>query len=98
MPGPAIESGSSSGNLPPATPTYVFRGHDSALHALHFFSGNRYLASADAEGWIIVWNLATRRAAAVWKAHDGSVLGIKNWGSEMLVTYVDQTCCPLLAS
>lgn len=81
------KSDTSPGNLPPATPAYVFRGHTAALHALHFFASNRCLASADADGWVIIWSLATRRPAAVWQAHKGSILGVKDWGNERLVTY-----------
>ena len=85
-----IEDGgqNSHGNLPPATPAYVFRGHTSAVNALHFFSNNAYLASADADGWIVVWSLVTRRPNAVWRAHQGGILGIKNWGETTLITYV----------
>lgn len=82
------EQSRSTGNLPPATPAYIFRGHTSTLHAIHFFSANRYLASADAEGWVIIWSLASRRPVAVWKAHEGGILGVKNWGDEILLTYV----------
>ena len=87
MPEALEKSDTSPGNLLPATPAYVFRGHTVALHALHFFASNHYLASADADGWVIIWSLATRRPVAVWQAHKGSILGVKSWGNERLVTY-----------
>ena len=87
MPDAVERNETSAGNLPPATPVYVFRGHTATLHALHFFASNRYLASADADGWVIIWSLATRRPVAVWQAHKGSILGIKNWGNGRLITY-----------
>ncbi|KAH8705456.1 WD repeat protein [Talaromyces proteolyticus] len=64
---------------PPATPRYILRGHASAIHALHFFAGNTRLISADAEGWIVVWDVTTKRPRAVWKAHEGAVLEVKGY-------------------
>ncbi|OKL58085.1 ASTRA-associated protein 1 [Talaromyces atroroseus] len=66
-------------NLPPATPRYVLRGHASPIQALHFFARNTRLISADADGWIIIWDVATKRARAVWKAHEGSVLEVNGY-------------------
>ena len=64
-----------SGKLAPATPSYILRGHASAIHALHFYSNNSRLVSGDAEGWIVIWSMMTKRPVAVWKAHEGAVLG-----------------------
>jgi ASTRA-associated protein 1 len=66
-------------NLPPATPRYVLRGHASPIQALHFVASNTRLISADADGWIILWDVVTKRARAVWKAHEGSVLEVKGY-------------------
>ena len=63
--------------LPPATPTYILRGHASAIHALDFYLENSRLASGDADGWIVVWSLMTKRPVAAWKAHDGAILGVQ---------------------
>ncbi|PYH83775.1 WD40 repeat-like protein [Aspergillus uvarum CBS 121591] len=61
---------------PPATPTYILRGHAAQIHSLHLYHHNRRLLSGDADGWIAVWDLVSKRAVAVWKAHDGAVLGV----------------------
>ncbi|BDD62715.1 ASTRA complex subunit [Monascus purpureus] len=61
------------------TPLYILRGHVSPIHALHFFNSNLRLVSADADGWIIVWDMVSKRAVAVWKAHDGGVLEVKGF-------------------
>ena len=65
----------------PPTPSYIFRGHTAGIHALHFLPHNHFFVSGDADGWVIIWRLTTRRAAAVWKAHDGIVSGLKHWSS-----------------
>ncbi|PYI20385.1 WD40 repeat-like protein [Aspergillus violaceofuscus CBS 115571] len=61
---------------PPATPTYILRGHAAQVHSLHLYHHNLRLLSGDADGWIAVWDLVSKRAVAVWKAHDGAVLGV----------------------
>lgn len=78
----------SSGTHSPAMPAYILRGHTSPVHALHFFRQNAYLASGDSDGWVVVWSQASKRAVAVWKAHEGSILGLRDWGGDRLVTYV----------
>jgi ASTRA-associated protein 1 len=47
--------------------------------------------SRDSDGWIVVWNMSTRRPLAVWRAHNASVLSIREWTCEKLVTYSDQS-------
>ncbi|PYI11104.1 WD40 repeat-like protein [Aspergillus sclerotiicarbonarius CBS 121057] len=64
---------------PPATPTYILRGHAAAIHALQIFHQNLRLVSGDADGWIVVWDLVSKRPLAVWKAHDGAVLEVKGF-------------------
>ncbi|KAL4904988.1 hypothetical protein BDW74DRAFT_185440 [Aspergillus multicolor] len=68
---------STSALHPPATPTYILRGHAAPIHALQIFNQNLRLISGDAEGWIVVWDLIFKRPVAVWKAHEGAVLEVK---------------------
>ncbi|KAJ9654359.1 Astra associated protein 1 Asa1 [Neophaeococcomyces mojaviensis] len=71
----------------PPIPAYIFRGHHVAIHALHFFQNNRFFASGDSDGWIVVWRLTTRRPAAAWKAHEGGIMGIKDWDGTRLLSH-----------
>ncbi|KAL4985959.1 WD40-repeat-containing domain protein [Aspergillus falconensis] len=64
---------------PPATPTYILRGHGAPIHALQIFKQNLRLVSGDADGWIVVWDLIFKRPIAVWKAHEGAVLEVKGF-------------------
>lgn len=75
---------SSAGNLPPATPAYVLRGHTEPVHALHFYQQNSFLISGDSEGWVVIWRLSSKRPVACWRAHDGGILGIKQWESNVI--------------
>ena len=79
--------------LPPAQPTYVLRGHAAQVHALHFTHDNSRLFTGDADGWIVLWNLAYKRPAAVWKAHENAVLGIASWGADRTITYDLEYIC-----
>ena len=71
---------------PPAQPSYIFRGHSSAVHSLLFTHNNARLISGDANGWVVVWDVAIRRSIAVWRAHGSVVLGIGTWGDDKLIT------------
>ncbi|KAL8805640.1 MAG: hypothetical protein Q9223_000379 [Gallowayella weberi] len=77
----------SSEQLPPAQPSFVLRGHSAQVHAVHFIQGNTRLLSADAEGWIVSWSLASKRPVAVWRAHTNAVLGISSWGQDRIITH-----------
>ncbi|KAL1863306.1 Astra associated protein 1 Asa1 [Paecilomyces lecythidis] len=67
------------GLLPPASPAYVLRGHAAPIHALNFFAHNEHLLSGDADGWVVIWSLVTKRPIAVWKAHEGAILEAKGF-------------------
>lgn len=74
--------------LPPAQPKYVLRGHDAHVHSVQFLRNNSRLLTGDANGWVVLWSLATKRAVAVWRAHDGAILGMKAWDEEKIITCV----------
>ena len=79
---------SESAQLEPAQPVYVLRGHAAPVHALLFLHSNLYLVSGDADGWLVVWNITTRRPSAVWHAHKNAILGMAPWGRDKLITLV----------
>jgi WD40 repeat protein len=73
-------------SLPPAQPAYILRGHGAQIHSTTFIRSNSRLVTGDADGWIVLWNMATKRAAAVWQAHGGAILGLAAWGQNSLIT------------
>ncbi|KAL9098183.1 MAG: hypothetical protein Q9163_006106 [Psora crenata] len=77
----------SSPLLPPPQPTFVLRGHSAQIHALHFTPSNIRLLTADADGWVVSWNLAYMRATAAWRAHSNAILGLGSWGSDRVITH-----------
>ncbi|KAI9690631.1 MAG: hypothetical protein M1820_009962 [Bogoriella megaspora] len=81
------QSTATAATLPSAAqPVYVLRGHRSAIHSLTFLRHNSRLLSGDADGWAVLWTLASKRPAAVWKAHEGAVLGLVRWGDERVIS------------
>jgi WD40 repeat protein len=72
--------------LPPAQPFAILRGHVSPIHSVQFVRQNSRLLTGDADGWIVYWKVETKRPLAVWKAHNGPILGVVEWGHEKIIT------------
>ncbi|OSS45111.1 hypothetical protein B5807_09339 [Epicoccum nigrum] len=76
-----------SSTLPPAQPSYILRGHTSQIHSVQFARKNTRLITGDADGWVVYWKLETKRALAVWQAHDGAILGTAEWARDKVLTH-----------
>lgn len=72
-------------SAPPA-PKSILRGHKAQVHAAEFLRGNERLATGDAEGYVVLWDLTILRPRAVWRAHENAILGIKGWGNDRVIT------------
>ncbi|KTW27118.1 uncharacterized protein T551_03112 [Pneumocystis jirovecii RU7] len=72
-------------NIP--RPLYIFRGHEVQISYIHFFKKNKNLATCDANGWVIIWNVFTRRPIIVWRAHLDSVLTCHYWNDNYFITH-----------
>ncbi|GEQ71940.1 hypothetical protein JCM33374_g5626 [Metschnikowia sp. JCM 33374] len=57
-------------------PKFSLRAHKAALTCI--ITHQDKLISSDRDGWIIVWNLASRRPMALWRGHDGHILTLKS--------------------
>ncbi|KAJ4366034.1 Astra associated protein 1 Asa1 [Ascochyta clinopodiicola] len=77
-----------SSTLLPPQPSYILRGHASQIHSVQFVRQNARLITGDADGWVIYWKLETKRALAVWKAHDNAILATAEWGHDKIITRV----------
>ncbi|KAI1443712.1 WD40 repeat-like protein [Annulohypoxylon stygium] len=71
----------------PAQPKSVLRGHRAQVHVTAFIRGNERLASGDADGFVVLWDLTIMRPRAVWKAHTNAILGISDWGDDKIITH-----------
>ncbi|KAK7926684.1 hypothetical protein PG985_003682 [Apiospora marii] len=68
-------------------PKSVLRGHHAQVHAAAFVRDNQRLASGDAEGYVVLWDLTIVRPRAVWRAHTNAILGIASWGADKIITH-----------
>ncbi|KAI2640883.1 WD40 repeat-like protein [Hypomontagnella submonticulosa] len=71
----------------PAQPKSVLRGHRTQVHVTTFVRGNQRLASGDADGFVILWDLTIMRPRAVWRPHTSAILGIADWGDDKIITH-----------
>ncbi|CAJ2512333.1 Uu.00g053480.m01.CDS01 [Anthostomella pinea] len=71
---------------PTAQPKSVLRGHRAQVHTTAFVRRNQRLASGDADGFVVLWDLTIMRPRAVWRAHTNAILGISDWGDDKLIT------------
>ncbi|KAI0403768.1 WD repeat-containing protein [Xylaria palmicola] len=69
-----------------AQPKSVLRGHGAQVHVTTFIRGNQRLASGDADGFVVLWDLTIMRPRAVWRAHAAAILGLSAWGHDKVVT------------
>ncbi|KAI1266989.1 WD40 repeat-like protein [Xylariaceae sp. FL1019] len=69
-----------------AHPKSVLRGHRAAVHVTTFIKENERLASGDADGFVVLWDLTIMRPRAVWQAHTNAILGICGWGDDKIIT------------
>ncbi|KAI0967239.1 WD repeat-containing protein [Xylaria arbuscula] len=69
-----------------ARPVSVLRGHRTQVHATTFIRQNQRLASGDADGFVVLWDLTIMRPRAVWRAHAGAILCISGWGDDKIIT------------
>ncbi len=74
---PARAEGALRPSLP--APSFILRGHEAPVHAIHFFASNTFLVSGDEAVWIVVWDLWKRRQIFKWHGHPtGSVLALQS--------------------
>ncbi|KAK1251194.1 hypothetical protein MKX07_005749 [Trichoderma sp. CBMAI-0711] len=69
------------------SPKAILRGHKAQIHAATFVRHNERLATGDAEGWVVLWDLTIMRPRAVWRAHENAILGIRGWGRDSIITH-----------
>lgn len=70
----------------PPVPQNILRGHRAQVHTAVFLRDNERLATGDADGFVVLWDLTIARPRAVWKAHENSILSIRGWGRDKIIT------------
>jgi hypothetical protein len=70
----------------PAAPSHLLRLHSSAINTLALSADNERLYSGDTSGVIVTTSTRSLRAITKWQAHADGLLGIEEWGDEV-ITY-----------
>ncbi|KAG2130863.1 WD40-repeat-containing domain protein [Suillus clintonianus] len=70
--------------LPSPSPIHLLRSHSSAVSTLFISTDNERLYSGDGAGQVIVTSTRSLRPLASWKAHADSLLGVEEWGSQII--------------
>lgn len=72
---------------PPAAPTHLLRLHYHPINAIAFSEDNERLYSGDTSGLVVATSTRSLRTITKWQAHSDGLLGVEEWGDEV-ITYV----------
>lgn len=55
----------------------TLRAHSASVRALNFSQDGLSLISGDEDGWVVIWDLCSRRPTAIWRAHTHALLAVE---------------------
>ncbi|KAG1779217.1 WD40-repeat-containing domain protein [Suillus placidus] len=70
--------------LPVPSPIHLLRSHSSAVSTLFISTDNERIYSGDSAGQAVVTSTRSLRPLASWKANTDSLLGVEEWGSQII--------------
>jgi len=71
--------------LPSAPPPlHIIRSHSSAVSALFISGDNERIYSGDISGLVVITSTRSLRPMASWKAHTDGLLGVEEWGKQVI--------------
>jgi hypothetical protein len=84
----------SSVSAPP--PLHIIRSHSSAISALFISGDNERIYSGDVSGLAVITSARSFRPLASWKAHTDGLLGVEEWGKQVITSVCDSPLfkCP----
>lgn len=62
----------------------TLRAHQATVTSVGFHTSGLWLFSGDEKGWVVWWDLLSKRPKAIWRAHDLALLAVKYLGSSEL--------------
>ncbi|KAI0303688.1 WD40 repeat-like protein [Multifurca ochricompacta] len=72
-------------SLPSApSPLHIIRSHSSAISALSISNDNERIYSGDISGLVVITSTRSIRSLASWKAHADGLLGVQEWGKQVI--------------
>jgi len=87
-------------------PLHIIRSHTSAISSLFISGDNERIYSGDVSGLVVITSTRSFRPLASWKAHTDGLLGLEEWGKQVITSVCDLIivqmplpyltyCCPL---
>lgn len=84
--------------IPPPSPLHTLRVHQQPVLALFVSSDNERIYSGDGKGRVVVTSTRSLRAIANWEAHKEGLLGIEEYGDNVITfVYFHQRYLELMA-
>lgn len=65
-------------------PLHIIRSHTSAISALSVSGDNERIYSGDISGLAVITSTRSFRPLASWKAHTDGLLGLEEWGKQVI--------------
>jgi len=81
---------SSLASTPP--PLHIIRSHSSAISALFISGDNERIYSGDVSGLVVITSARTLRPLASWAAHTDGLLGVEEWGKQVITSVCGSLC------
>ena len=82
---------SAPASAPP--PLHIIRSHSSAVSALFISGDNERIYSGDISGLVVITSTRSLRSVASWKAHTDGLLGVEEWGKQVITSVCGLTIC-----
>jgi hypothetical protein len=70
-------------------PLHIIRSHTSAINSLFISSDNERIYSGDISGLAVITSARSFRPLASWKAHTDGILGLEEWGKQVITSVCD---------
>ncbi|KAK0465642.1 WD40-repeat-containing domain protein [Armillaria novae-zelandiae] len=69
---------------PPPPPRHILRSHSSTVTTLFISLDNERIYSGDGSGFVVSTSTRTLRPISSWKAHNDGLLGVQEWGANII--------------
>ncbi|KAK0446436.1 WD-40 repeat-containing protein [Desarmillaria tabescens] len=69
---------------PPPPPRHILRSHSTGVTTLFISLDNERIYSGDGSGFVVSTSTRTLRPISSWKAHSDGLLGIQEWGANII--------------
>ncbi|KAK0232842.1 WD-40 repeat-containing protein [Armillaria fumosa] len=69
---------------PPPPPRHILRSHSSTVTTLFISLDNERIYSGDGFGFVVSTSTRTLRPISSWKAHNDGLLGVQEWGANII--------------